>query len=99
MVGEARRGRSLCLTLLPSFQFNHAVEHADREWFAAGGAEIVARHAFCGFQTNAAGAVAVVAAHGHRIAALTGPDPAVGLLLFDLRTCLGDAFAAEGGVQ
>ena len=48
---------------------------------------------------GAAGAVAVVAAHGHRIAALTGPDPAVGLLLFDLRTCLGDAFAVEGSVQ
>lgn len=48
---------------------------------------------------GAAGAVAVVAAHGHRIAALTGPDPAVGLLLFDLRTCLGDAFAAEGGAE
>ena len=45
------------------------------------------------------GAVAVVAAHGRRIAAVTGPEPAVGLLLFDLRTCLGDAFAAEGGAQ
>ena len=44
---------------------------------------------------GAAGAVAVVAAHGHRIAALTGPDPAVGLLLFDLRTCLTDAYPPE----
>jgi len=39
------------------------------------------------------GAVAVVEAHGHRAVAVTGPDPAVALLLFDLRTCLGDAFA------
>jgi hypothetical protein len=38
--------------------------------------------------------VAVVEAHGHRAVAVTGPRPAVGLLLFDLRTCLGDAFAA-----
>ena len=41
------------------------------------------------------GAVAMVAAHGHRIVGFTGPQPAVGLLLFDLRTCLADAFAAE----
>ncbi len=41
------------------------------------------------------GAVAVVQAGGHRIVALTGPQPAVGLLLFDLRTCLSDAFPAE----
>jgi hypothetical protein len=45
------------------------------------------------------GVVAVVSAHGHRIAALTGPRPALGLLLFDLRTCLGDAFGAEEGPQ
>ncbi len=38
--------------------------------------------------------VAVVEAHGHRAVAVTGPRPAVGLLLFDLRTCLGDAYAA-----
>jgi hypothetical protein len=37
--------------------------------------------------------VAVVEAHDHRAVAVTGPRPAVGLLLFDLRTCLGDAFA------
>ena len=43
-----------------------------------------------------AGAVAMAAAHGRRIAAVTGPRPAVGLLLFDLRTCLSDAFAEEG---
>jgi hypothetical protein len=43
------------------------------------------------------GAVAMLAAHGRRIAAVTGPRPAVGLLLFDLRTCLGDAFAEEEG--
>ena len=40
--------------------------------------------------------VAVVEAHGHRAVAVTGPRPAVGLLLFDLRTCLGDAFPADG---
>ena len=43
------------------------------------------------------GAGAMLAARGRRIAAVTGPRPAVGLLLFDLRTCLGDAFAAEEG--
>jgi hypothetical protein len=40
-----------------------------------------------------AAAVAVVAACGHRAVAVTGPRPAVALLLFDLRTCLGDAYA------
>ncbi|HTX68154.1 MAG TPA: hypothetical protein VMH50_03280 [Thermoleophilia bacterium] len=40
------------------------------------------------------GAVALVEAHGHRAVAVTGPRPAVALLVFDLRTCLGDAFAA-----
>ena len=44
---------------------------------------------------DANGAVAMLAAHGRRIAAVTGPRPAVGLLLFDLRTCLGDAFTEE----
>ncbi len=43
------------------------------------------------------GCVAVVSARGRRIVALTGPQPAVGLLLFDLRTCLGDAYAGEEG--
>jgi len=46
---------------------------------------------------DANGAVAMLAARGRRIAAITGPRPAVGLLLFDLRTCLGDAFAEEEG--
>jgi predicted regulator of Ras-like GTPase activity (Roadblock/LC7/MglB family) len=46
---------------------------------------------------DANGAVAMLAARGRRIAAVTGPRPAVGLLLFDLRTCLGDAFAGEEG--
>ncbi|MCX6364378.1 MAG: hypothetical protein NTW58_09490 [Actinobacteria bacterium] len=46
---------------------------------------------------DANGAVAMLAARGRRIAAVTGPRPAVGLLLFDLRTCLGDAFAEEEG--
>jgi predicted regulator of Ras-like GTPase activity (Roadblock/LC7/MglB family) len=41
------------------------------------------------------GSVAIVSAHGHQAAAVTGPQPAVALLLFDLRTCLGDAFGAE----
>jgi len=44
---------------------------------------------------DASGAVALLAARGRCIAAITGPRPAVGLLLFDLRTCLGDAFAEE----
>ena len=44
---------------------------------------------------DAQGAVALLQAHGRRIAAVTGPRPAVGLLLFDLRTCLGDAYAEE----
>jgi len=39
------------------------------------------------------GVVVAVEAHGHRAVAVTGPRPAVALLLFDLRTCLGDAFA------
>jgi hypothetical protein len=39
------------------------------------------------------GVVAAVEAYGHRAVAVTGPRPAVALLLFDLRTCLGDAFA------
>ena len=43
------------------------------------------------------GAVAMLTARGRRIAGVTGPRPAVGLLLFDLRTCLADAFAAEEG--
>jgi hypothetical protein len=45
---------------------------------------------------DASGAVAVVQADGRHIAALTGAQPAVGLLLFDLRTCLSDAFSEEG---
>jgi len=71
-----------------------------RLWEAA-----VERAAACGQESpldhvvvqDANGAVAVLAARGRRIAAVTGPRPAVGLLLFDLRTCLGDAFAAEEG--
>lgn len=39
------------------------------------------------------GVVAAVEAHGHRAVAVTRPRPAVALLLFDLRTCLSDAFA------
>jgi hypothetical protein len=44
---------------------------------------------------DASGAVAVVREGDRRIAALTVPDPAVGLLLFDLRTCLSDAQTEE----
>jgi predicted regulator of Ras-like GTPase activity (Roadblock/LC7/MglB family) len=44
---------------------------------------------------DSAGAVAMLTTGGRRIAAVTGPRPAVGLLLFDLRTCLSDAFAEE----
>jgi predicted regulator of Ras-like GTPase activity (Roadblock/LC7/MglB family) len=47
----------------------------------------------------AGGVVAVVEAHGHRAVAVTGPRPAVALLLFDLRTCLGDAFGAVEDAQ
>lgn len=40
------------------------------------------------------GDVAVVALEtgGRRVVALTGADPPLGLVLFDLRTCLADAF-------
>jgi len=41
------------------------------------------------------GVVAIVAHGGRRIAAHTGLQPPVGLLLFDLRTCLNDAFPEE----
>jgi hypothetical protein len=42
------------------------------------------------------GTVAALQDHGHRIVAVTGPRPAVALLLFDLRTCLSDAYATLG---
>ena len=41
--------------------------------------------------------VAAVESGGRRILALTGPEPPVGLVLFDLRTCLADAFPSAGG--
>ena len=68
-------------------------EAAARLWEAAG------RSAVAGGLAHVVvpvpdGAVAILEAHGHRAVAVTGPDPAVALLLFDLRTCLGDAFAA-----
>lgn len=44
------------------------------------------------------GGVGMLQAHGARIVAVTGPQPAVGLLVFDLRTCLGDALGAEAGL-
>jgi predicted regulator of Ras-like GTPase activity (Roadblock/LC7/MglB family) len=42
-----------------------------------------------------AGAVCMLRDDGRSIVAVTGPSPAVGLLLFDLRTCLTDAYAEE----
>ncbi len=46
---------------------------------------------------SAGGAVAVLEGQGRRIVAATGRQPAVGLLIFDLRTCLSDAFAETEG--
>jgi hypothetical protein len=40
-------------------------------------------------------AVLALEAGGRRIVALTVADPPVGLVLFDLRTCLADAFPVE----
>ena len=70
---------------------------AARLWDAAAGQALAAGAAgldHVGVE-DAAGAVAVVAAQDRHIVAVTGPQPAVGLLLFDLRTCLGDAFPAD----
>ena len=41
-------------------------------------------------------AVVALEADGRRIVALTAAAPPLGLVLFDLRTCLADAFPAEG---
>lgn len=41
------------------------------------------------------GTVAMLRDDARGIVAVTGPQPAVGLLLFDLRTCLSDAVAGE----
>ena len=41
------------------------------------------------------GAVAMLRDDGRGIVAVTGPQPAVGLLLFDLRTCLADSVSEE----
>lgn len=41
------------------------------------------------------GAVGMVREGDRLIVAVTGPRPAVGLLLFDLRTCLRDAYPDE----
>jgi hypothetical protein len=41
-------------------------------------------------------AVVALEAGGRRIVALTAPDPPLGLVVFDLRTCLADAFPDEG---
>jgi predicted regulator of Ras-like GTPase activity (Roadblock/LC7/MglB family) len=43
--------------------------------------------------------VTVVQAQDLRAVAVTRPDPAVALLLFDLRTCLGDAAAVPEEAQ
>lgn len=40
-------------------------------------------------------AIVAVEADGRRAVALTVPHPPLGLVLFDLRTCLADAFPAE----
>jgi predicted regulator of Ras-like GTPase activity (Roadblock/LC7/MglB family) len=40
-------------------------------------------------------AVAMLRGGGRGIVAVTGPKPAVGLLLFDLRTCLTDTASGE----
>ena len=68
-----------------------------RLWDAAAGQALAAGAAGLDHVVveDAAGAVAVVQAHDRRIVAITGPQPAVGLLLFDLRTCLSDAFPGE----
>jgi predicted regulator of Ras-like GTPase activity (Roadblock/LC7/MglB family) len=44
---------------------------------------------------DASGGVVVVHDGSNHIAALTSPDPALGLLIFDLRTCLADACPGE----
>ena len=70
---------------------------ADRLWEAASASAAAADAAALDHIVvqDAAGAVAVLQADGRRIVALTGAQPAVGLLLFDLRTCLSDAFVEE----
>jgi hypothetical protein len=40
-------------------------------------------------------AVVVLESGGHRAVALTSADPPLGLVLFDLRTCLADAFPVD----
>ena len=47
------------------------------------------------FVRDEAGGVAVVREGDRSVAALTVPDPALGLLFFDLRTCLTDALTGE----
>ena len=44
---------------------------------------------------DAQGAVAMLRDDTRGIVAVTGPQPAVGLLLFDLRTCLSDTAPGE----
>ncbi len=70
-----------------------AVEAAERLWAAA------ERRAASDGQSpleyvvtqDRAGGVAIMRQEGRRIIAVTAPNTAVGLLLFDLRTCLADA--------
>ncbi len=47
------------------------------------------------FVRDDTGGVAVVRQGDRTVAALTVPDPALGLLFFDLRTCLTDALTEE----
>jgi predicted regulator of Ras-like GTPase activity (Roadblock/LC7/MglB family) len=68
---------------------------ADRMWAAAvatsdaGAAEAAVDHV--AVDLGDAGVV-VLEAGGRRAVALTSPDPPLGLVLFDLRACLADAF-------
>jgi predicted regulator of Ras-like GTPase activity (Roadblock/LC7/MglB family) len=75
---------------------------ADGLWRAAAGAAErgadTAAHAPLDHVVVDLGDAAVVAleAGGRRIVAVTAASPPLGLVLFDLRTCLADAFPEEG---
>ena len=73
---------------------------AERLWEAAG--SCAAGKGGAGLEyvvvQDGAGAVGMLQESGRRIVAVTGPRPAVGLLLFDLRTCLTNA-SPEGDVR
>lgn len=70
---------------------------ANRLWAAACSADAAREGAVADVVVHdGRGVVAMLEASGHRIIATTGPRPAAGLLLFDLRACLADAFD-DGG--